>query len=202
MMAQRIQTLEFNDEEYCDELLQNTTALMWSTQHALPRVAWMLNSLFSCHFERLNNITIQLDKQEVECRLFCHQDPVRMETWLLADNNRVEAQQVAELGYWDIMLAIYGVTSGERIKSIIATLEQPFRIRHTIHGERMEKEREALTAGIFDTHTLDFSSPRYPECSLFGDVVRPNAKQKRFLKLHRDYVLAMLLEEESRLPER
>lgn len=202
MMAQRIQTLEFDDEEYCDELLQNTTALMWSTQHALPRVAWMLNDLLACHFERLPNITVQLDKQEVECRIFCHHDPVRMETWLLADNNRMEAQQVPELGYWDIMLAVYGITSGERIANLITTLERPFPVRHTLHGERMEHDRQALVSGIFDTQTLNFSSPRNPECSLFGDVVRPTARQRRFLKLHRDYVLALLLEEECHLPER
>lgn len=194
--------LDFDYQEYFNEMFETTTVLMWSTHCEPYTFAYYINKLYGIKLVRKNNISIKMPhshNEMIECPVYHYQSNVEHMAYLLIDSSKyVRDKQSNKKGtIFDKTLLLIGADSEDLAKSIYEEMigVNPF-LNDTITENRGQTLQEFLQSGILESVLFDFSNPDELETTYFRNSLKDanlEAKRQKFLNDQRTFVTELML---------
>ena len=197
--------LDFNYEEYFDEMFEDTAVLMWTTHHRAFTFAFFLNQLYNLDLELRDNIVLQYKKKEIGCTVYSSQNDVDHMAYFLIDNSEASLPTPKKTILFDKTLLIKGPGAQSKAEYIYSDLEQNSIADNNFVGQQRDELRNTfVNTGILESVLFDFSTPDEPDTTYFpnsqGDTEKEK-KRQRFLKEHREYVADLFMALDSMMPD-
>ena len=195
--------LEFDYEDYFNDLFTTTAVLMWSTHHTAVTFAFYINRLYNKQLTRRNNITLHTKQGESRCSVFSQQDNVSHTTYLLIDNPNHQPSSKNGTTFFDKTLLIMGPDAHKLAHLIYDDLDSPVATQPGNEAHHLLRQT-FLVSGVLEYALFDFSDPDYPQTTYFPTIandLRMQEKRRLFLRRQREYACDLLLALDSLLPD-
>ena len=194
--------LDFDYEDYFNELFSTTAVLMWSTHHAAITFAFYINRLYNKQLMRRDNITLHTQQGESLCSVFTQQDNLSHTTYLLVDNPNHMPSSRSSVTFFDKTLLIMGPDAYEQAHNIYADLGNSTPLPSSDEAHTLLRQA-FLDNGVLEYALFDFSEPDDPQTTYFATPSadpRIRDKQRLFLRKQREYACDLLLALDAFLP--
>lgn len=207
--GKNVEVLDFDYQEYFNEMFETTTVLMWSTRHTSYTFAYYLNKLYGLELERKDNITIGMPggrDEELECAVYHCLSAVEHIAYLLIDSSKgvkeISGKKKGTL--FDKTLLIIGDGSDELAQRIYEDMSLgPQMCKDYREEEREMRRREFIDTGILESVLFDFSNPEELETTYFQNTLKDEKLENRrqaFLKEQRNFVTELMMALDKLLP--
>lgn len=204
-----IKKLDFDYQEYFNDMFEITTVLMWSSQYEPFTFAYFLNKIYNIQLVRKKNISIAIPKSRnemMECSVYHFQSNTDHLAYLLIDSsNNVRDKTSKKKGtIFDKTLLLIGADSEDIAKSIYEEMNNlPVVDDNEIFQSREQTLCEFFNNGILESVLFDFSNPDELETTYFRNSLNDanlESKRQHFLQEQRDYVTNLMVALDDLLP--
>ena len=196
--------LDFDYEEYFNELFANTAVMMWSTHLPAVTFAFYINRLYDKQLTRRESITLHTKKDESRCSVFTQQDNLRHTTYMLIDDPSHRPSARSTGSFFDKTLLIMGPDAHQLARDIYDDMESTPLLAPTDSDDAHTLLRQTfLASGVLEYALFNFADPNRPRTTYFtsqSSDPRIQERQRQFLRRQREYVCDLLLALDSLLP--
>lgn len=204
--------LDFDFQEYFNEMFETTTVLMWSTHYAPFTFAFYLNRLYNIQLVRKDNITLDIPHTRnatMVCPVYHYQSNADHMAYLLIDSSSSVRDKTSKKKgtIFDKTLLLIGADSQELARTMYEEMNRwnavPACCEGTILQEREQTLQEFIESGILESVLFDFSNPDELETTYFQNSLNDpslEAKRQKFLNDQRNFVTNIMIAVNDLLP--
>lgn len=192
--------LDWDYEEYFDEIFETTGVVMWNTHIPSFTFAFFLNELYQLKLQRQECVSLKKKKATTKCIVYSYVDAVMHTTYFFIENGQSTPGAERANAYFDKVLLVMGPNGHETSRRIQHDLEPP-----SLFGNE-DKSPEIkcfVDSGILESAYFDYSDAEYPQTSYFPQTNVNEAlkkKQSLFLKEQKDYLSDLILAVDHLIP--
>lgn len=198
-MSKHVQ-LTIDKGAFLDEIIENTSLVVWNSTMRSFAFAHYLNQLFKLNLQRVDNVNVLVAKKEVDCIVYRFADTSHKLYYFLICTQQDAHGEI----YFDKTLIVKGYYSAQRCHHI-------YEIMHadTAPTSAIPSLNETLLAELNSTNSIlqcavfDFTDPDNPATNYFTPAPagsQRQAKQMHFLNRQMEYTIDLMMSLDDLMP--